>query len=75
MESNSRVYVAGHNGMVGSSIIRKLKLMGYQNIVTKSSKELDLRVQQDVDKFFALEKPEYVFLAAARYLPILMLLE
>lgn len=66
MQFSSKVYVAGHNGMVGSSIVRKLKSGGFQNIITRSSKELDLRVQQDVDKFFVLEKPEYVFLAAAR---------
>src|SRR5689334_13510375 len=66
MEKNSRIYVAGHRGMVGSAIVRKLEQSGYRNIITRTSKELDLRNQAAVEKFFADEKPEYVFLAAAK---------
>ena len=65
MDSNKKVYVAGHNGMVGSAICRKLKSLGFNNIITRSSNELDLRSQKDVEGFFEDEKPEYVFLAAA----------
>lgn len=66
MEKKSKIYVAGHRGMVGSSIVRKLLKDGFSNIITKTSKELDLRNQQAVKEFFAKEKPEYVFLAAAK---------
>lgn len=66
MDKTSKVYVAGHNGMVGSAIVRKLKAEGFTNIVTRSSKELDLKNQQAVIEFFETEKPEYVFLAAAK---------
>jgi GDP-L-fucose synthase len=66
MEKAARIYVAGHRGLVGSAIIRKLLADGYANIVTRTSKELDLREQIAVREFFAAEKPEYVFLAAAR---------
>ena len=66
MEKNSKIYIAGHRGMVGSAIYRKLQKEGYNNIITRSSAELDLRVQSDVEEFFAQEKPEYVFLAAAK---------
>ena len=66
MLKDAKIYVAGHTGMVGSSIIRKLRALGYVNIVTRSSKELDLRNQQEVIDFFAAEKPDYVFLAAAK---------
>jgi GDP-L-fucose synthase len=66
MEKSSKIYVAGHRGMVGSALVRKLKQQGYQNIVTRTSKELDLRNQQAVADFFAKEKPDYVFLAAAK---------
>lgn len=66
MEKNSKIYIAGHRGMVGSAIHRKLKKEGYTNIITRSSTELDLRIQGDVEGFFELEKPEYVFLAAAK---------
>lgn len=66
MERNSKIYIAGHRGMVGSAIVRKLESEGYHNIVTRSSNELDLRNQEAVEKFFAVEKPEYVFLAAAK---------
>ncbi|WP_316771012.1 GDP-L-fucose synthase [Pedobacter frigiditerrae] len=66
MEQNAKIYVAGHNGMVGSAIVRKLKNEGFKNIITRSSKELDLRDQQAVSTFFSTEKPNYVFLAAAK---------
>ena len=66
MEKSAKIYVAGHNGMVGSAIIRNLQKKGYTNIVTRSHKELDLLNQADVDSFFENEKPEYVFLAAAK---------
>ncbi len=66
MKKDSKIYVAGHNGMVGSSLVRALKKSGYNNIVYRSSKELDLTKQSDVERFFSLEKPEYVFVAAAR---------
>jgi GDP-L-fucose synthase len=63
---NSKIYIAGHRGMVGSSILRILIKEGYNNIIVKTSSELDLRNQQKVADFFELEKPEYVFLAAAK---------
>ena len=66
MEKESKVYVAGHRGMVGSAIVRKLTSLGYTNLITRTSAELDLRNQQQVLDFFAIEKPEYVFLAAAK---------
>ena len=66
MEKNAKIYVAGHRGMVGSAIVRALKSQGYTNIITRTSKELDLRRQIDVEEFFAKEKPDYVFLAAAK---------
>ncbi|HTD41285.1 MAG TPA: GDP-L-fucose synthase [Mucilaginibacter sp.] len=66
MEKNAKIYIAGHRGMVGSAIYRKLQKEGYSNIITRSSAELDLRVQTDVAEFFELEKPDYVFLAAAK---------
>ncbi|MCQ2251626.1 MAG: NAD-dependent epimerase/dehydratase family protein, partial [Bacteroidales bacterium] len=66
MEKNSRIYVAGHRGMVGSAIVRELQKQGYTNIITRTHKELDLIRQDQVEKFFAEEKPEYVFLAAAK---------
>lgn len=66
MEKNARIYVAGHRGMVGSAIVRALKNKGYTNIITRTSKELDLRRQINVEEFFAKEKPDYVFLAAAK---------
>jgi GDP-L-fucose synthase len=66
MEINSRIYIAGHNGMAGSSIVRLLRSKGYTNLILKSSKELDLRNQNSVNNFFNDEKPEYVFLAAAK---------
>ena len=66
MNKNSSIYIAGHNGMVGSAIFRKLLDQGFNNIITKSFNELDLRVQKDVNSFFESSKPEYVFLAAAK---------
>ena len=66
MEKNAKIYVAGHRGMVGSAIFRKLKAEGYTNLVIRNSQELDLRNQQAVADFFAAEKPDYVFLAAAK---------
>ncbi|WP_207533665.1 GDP-L-fucose synthase [Desertivirga arenae] len=66
MEKNAKIYVAGHRGMVGSAIVRKLEREGFTNIITRGSKELDLRSQQAVADFFATEKPDYVFLAAAK---------
>lgn len=66
MKKTAKIYVAGHNGMVGSAIYRKLVKEGFENIITRSSKELDLRDQVQVSTFFEKEKPEYVFLAAAK---------
>lgn len=66
MEKNNKVYIAGHNGMVGSAIHRRLLKEGFSNIIARSSKELDLRNQQQVTDFFAAQKPEYVILAAAK---------
>jgi GDP-L-fucose synthase len=66
MELNSKIYIAGHRGMVGSAIFRNLTSKGFQNIITKTSAELDLRNQAAVNVFFATEKPEYIFLAAAK---------
>ena len=66
MNQSSKIYIAGHRGMVGSSILRALQARGYNNFVLKNSAELDLRNQQDVANFLANEKPEYVFLAAAK---------
>lgn len=66
MKKNSKIFVAGHNGMVGSAIVRKLEQQGFTNVITRSKKELDLLNQAKVLEFFASEKPEFVFLAAAR---------
>ena len=66
MEISSKIYIAGHRGMVGSGIERKLRKEGFNNIVSKTSKELDLRNQQAVNDFFEKEKPAYVILAAAK---------
>jgi len=63
---NSKIYIAGHNGMVGSAICRKLKSLGYHNLILKSSKDLDLRNQEQTQDFFKKEQPEFVFLAAAK---------
>jgi GDP-L-fucose synthase len=66
MEFSSKIYVAGHRGMVGSALVRNLKAHGFTNLVYKTRQELNLCIQQDVDTFFEEEKPEYVFLAAAK---------
>lgn len=66
MEKEAKIYVAGHRGMVGSAIVRALEKQGYTNIIKRTSKELDLRRQEKVEEFFAIEKPDYVFLAAAK---------
>ena len=66
MEPNQKIYIAGHNGMVGSAIKRNLESKGYNNLLVRSSKELDLRDQQAVFEFFEKERPEFVFLAAAK---------
>jgi len=66
MEKAAKIFVAGHRGMVGSAIVRKLQAEGYTNLVLRTSSELDLRNQSQVESFFASEKPEYVFLAAAK---------
>ena len=66
MDKNAKIYVAGHRGMVGSAIVRRLEKEGYTNIIKRTSKELDLRRQDKVEAFFAVEQPDYVFLAAAK---------
>ncbi|GEO09913.1 GDP-L-fucose synthase [Segetibacter aerophilus] len=66
MDKESKIYIAGHRGMVGSAIMRKLRSEGYNNIVTRISSELDLRNQAAVKEFFEQEQPEYIFLAAAK---------
>ena len=66
MEKDSKIYVAGHRGMVGSAIVRELRRQGYMNIITRTHRELDLCRQDEVERFFVEEKPEYVFLAAAK---------
>lgn len=66
MEKNSLIFVAGHKGLVGSALVRELKSKGYNNLIMKTSSELDLTNQVETEKFFAENRPEYVFLAAAR---------
>src|SRR5690606_32261552 len=66
MEKTARIYVAGHRGMVGSAILRELEKSGYSHFILRSSSELDLRNQSAVADFFEKEKPDYVFLAAAK---------
>ncbi|SMD13453.1 GDP-L-fucose synthase family protein [Sporomusa malonica] len=66
MDLNAKIYVAGSRGLVGSAIVRRLKEFGYKNILEKTSEELDLRNQAGVENFFCIERPEYVFLAAAK---------
>ena len=66
MDKSSRIYVAGHRGLVGSAIYRKLKELSHTNLVVRTHSELDLTHQEDVERFFATERPEYVFLAAAK---------
>ena len=66
MEKSAKIYVAGHRGMVGSAIVRQLELAGFSNIMVRTHHELDLCNQAAVAEFFATERPDYVFLAAAR---------
>lgn len=66
MEKTAKIFIAGHRGLVGSAIWRRLTSAGFTNLIGRTSRELDLRSQQAVDAFFSEEKPEYVFLAAAR---------
>jgi len=66
MKKDSKIYIAGHRGLVGSAILRKLEEKGYKNIVVRTHKELDLRRQEDVERFFDRERPEYVFFTAAK---------
>ena len=66
MKHDAKIYVAGHRGMVGSAIVRELQRLGYTNIITRTHRELDLTRQEAVEHFFNEEKPEYVFLAAAK---------
>jgi GDP-L-fucose synthase len=66
MQQHQKIYVAGHRGMVGSALVRKLQALGYTNIVTRSSAELDLRNQAAVQTFFKEEQPAFVFMAAAK---------
>ena len=66
MNLDAKIYVAGHTGLVGSALCRKLKAEGYKNIITRSRSALDLERQASVEEFFAKEAPEYVFLAAAK---------
>ena len=66
MNSSDKIFVAGHNGMVGSAIMRELQRQGYTHIITRTHAELDLCRQEQVEKFFTEERPEYVFLAAAK---------
>jgi len=66
MENSSRIYIAGHRGLVGSAVVRALRAGGYDNLLLRTSSELDLRNKPEVDDFFAKEQPEYVLLAAAK---------
>ena len=66
MDKNSKIYVAGHTGLVGSAILRHLQALGYSNLIVRTSSELDLRDSLAVSNFYKVEKPEYIFLAAAK---------
>ena len=66
MEKSAKIYIAGHRGMVGSAIERKLTAEGYHHLIHRTSGELDLRNQQEVNDFFSIERPDYVILAAAK---------
>src|SRR5688500_3589211 len=66
MKKNDKIFVAGHRGMVGSAIVRRLEKEGYSNLLLRTSKEVDLRNQQQVNEFFQSERPDYVFMAAAK---------
>jgi GDP-L-fucose synthase len=66
ISSNSKIYVAGHNGLVGSAILRKLKIKGFKNVIFRSKKQLDLKNQTNVLKFLKRNKPDFIFIAAAK---------
>ena len=66
MERHSRIFVAGHRGLAGSAIVRKLRSQGYENLILRTHEELDLKRQRQVEAFFEKERPDYVFLAAAK---------
>ncbi len=66
MNLQSKIYIAGHTGLVGSAIVRKLEMRGYKNLIYQTSAQLDIRNQRAVNNFFEQQKPEYVFLAAAK---------
>src|SRR5689334_2542560 len=66
MNQSAKIYVAGHTGLIGSALVRRLRDLGYSNLVVRTHRELDLSRQSDVEQFFAAEQPEYVFLAAAK---------
>ncbi len=66
MNKSSKIFIAGHRGLVGSAILRRLKREGYKNLIFRSSKQLDLRKQNLVENFFKKQQPEYIFLAAAK---------
>jgi GDP-L-fucose synthase len=66
MQTDKKIYVAGHRGLVGGAILRNLQKKGFNNLLTRTSAELDLRNQAAVNDFFESEKPDYVFLAAAK---------
>jgi len=66
LEKNAKIYIAGHRGLAGSAILRRLQSEGYNNLLLRTHKELDLEIQKDVHDFFDRERPEYLFLAAAR---------
>ncbi|MGB9600815.1 MAG: NAD-dependent epimerase/dehydratase family protein, partial [Myxococcota bacterium] len=66
MERDARIYIAGHRGLAGSAILRRLESLGYKNFILKSHSELDLTDQKKVDEFFDINRPDYVFLAAAK---------
>jgi len=66
MKKGSKIYIAGHRGMVGSALLRNLNAKGFDNLITRTSKELDLTLQSDVNRFFSDQKPEYIFMAAAK---------
>ena len=72
MDSDSKIFVAGHNGLVGSAIVRNLEAKGFTNIITMDRAKLDLTKLHDVQIFFAVEQPEYVFLAAAKVWVVLV---
>ena len=66
MDRNAKIFVAGHRGLVGSALMRRLKESGYENLITRGRSELDLADQQAVRQFYAAEKPDYAFIAAAK---------